>query len=100
MLRAALAALAPGGRLVYSTCSLEPEENDDAVDAALNANAASADHSRLRRLTRDELASSLAPHLLDPASAHALIDSSGAYRTFPPEHLIDGFFAVALEKIP
>ena len=28
ILRHALAALAPGGRLVYSTCSLEPEENE------------------------------------------------------------------------
>lgn len=28
ILRNALAALAPGGRLVYSTCSLEPEENE------------------------------------------------------------------------
>jgi 16S rRNA (cytosine967-C5)-methyltransferase len=27
LLEAALALLAPGGRIVYSTCSLEPEEN-------------------------------------------------------------------------
>ncbi len=32
ILRQALAALAPGGRLVYSTCSLEREENEDVVD--------------------------------------------------------------------
>lgn len=34
MLRNALQRLAPGGRLVYSTCSLEPEENEEVVKAA------------------------------------------------------------------
>lgn len=34
ILRNALAALAPGGRLVYATCSLEREENEDVVAAS------------------------------------------------------------------
>jgi 16S rRNA (cytosine967-C5)-methyltransferase len=35
ILAAALERLAPGGHLVYSTCSLEPEENQDVVAAVL-----------------------------------------------------------------
>jgi 16S rRNA (cytosine967-C5)-methyltransferase len=34
ILKNALAQLAPGGRLVYSTCSLEHEENEDILDAS------------------------------------------------------------------
>jgi 16S rRNA (cytosine967-C5)-methyltransferase len=37
MLRRALEALAPGGRLVYSTCSLEPEENEQVLESVLGA---------------------------------------------------------------
>jgi 16S rRNA (cytosine967-C5)-methyltransferase len=36
LLASARAALAPGGLLVYSTCSLEPEENGEVVAAAPN----------------------------------------------------------------
>ncbi|MGD2155108.1 MAG: 16S rRNA (cytosine(967)-C(5))-methyltransferase RsmB [Gemmatimonadales bacterium] len=36
LLEGAAAALAPGGLLVYATCSLEPEENEEQVEAFLN----------------------------------------------------------------
>ncbi|MEO6212426.1 MAG: 16S rRNA (cytosine(967)-C(5))-methyltransferase RsmB [Vicinamibacterales bacterium] len=38
MLDRAAAVLAPGGTLVYATCSSEPEENEGVVDAFLGAN--------------------------------------------------------------
>ena len=37
ILSAGLRLLAPGGRLLYSTCSLEPEENDAVVEACLSS---------------------------------------------------------------
>lgn len=44
LLRAAVDRLAPGGKLVYSTCSIEPEENEQVIESAL------ARHSDLRLL--------------------------------------------------
>ncbi len=35
LLRAAIRCVRPGGRVVYSTCSLEPEENEQVVSAVL-----------------------------------------------------------------
>ncbi len=49
MLAAALDLLAPGGRLVYSTCSLEREENEEVVEAVLGSQAGK---NRLERFYR------------------------------------------------
>jgi len=99
LLRAALEALEDGGRLVYSTCSLEREENEEVVAELL----ASTPNMRtgatgMERVTRDEMIRTLAPHLVEGADPSALIDDSGAFRTFPPEHRTDGFFAAAFQK--
>jgi 16S rRNA (cytosine967-C5)-methyltransferase len=83
ILRGALDALKPGGRLVYATCSLEPEENEQVVEKVLDENPS------LRRLTREELCREF------PRYA-ALFDDRGYFRTRPDLHKMDGFFAVVM----
>lgn len=92
MLRRALAQLAPGGRLVYSTCSIEPEENEEVVAEALQ------DDSSIRRVPASEAAQALAPHLAPGVQAAALFAGDGSFRTFPSAQHTDGFFAALLEK--
>jgi 16S rRNA (cytosine967-C5)-methyltransferase len=89
MLRNALAVAAKAGRVVYSTCSLEAEENEEVV-AEVTAEAPE------WRVVSGLKA--VAPHLREPASAGKLFGADGFFRTFPPEHGTDGFFAAVLER--
>jgi 16S rRNA (cytosine967-C5)-methyltransferase len=87
--------LAPGGRLIYSTCSLEPEENERVIDAIASS-------SGLRRLPIEPLIEHLASAgIIPPDSSTTLLSSAvrdGALRTLPGVHPCDGFFAVVLER--
>ncbi|HKG23946.1 MAG TPA: 16S rRNA (cytosine(967)-C(5))-methyltransferase RsmB [Blastocatellia bacterium] len=72
-------ALAPGGRLVYSTCSIEIEENENVITRFIEGGAP--------------------VRIVRPRVPEALITHGGFVRTFPHRHNTDGFFAAVLEKI-
>jgi 16S rRNA (cytosine967-C5)-methyltransferase len=84
ILRNAAAALRPGGVLVYSTCTLLPEENEMVVESLL------AEAGDLRPL----------PAKGAPEATRTLIGADGYLRCLPHLHDTDGFFAARLERHP
>lgn len=72
--------VAVGGRVVYSTCSVEPDENEAVVARFLEAN---------RRF-----------RLVEPKAHRDLITGEGYVRTFRHRHGMDCFFAAVMERIP
>jgi 16S rRNA (cytosine967-C5)-methyltransferase len=92
LLTAAMTHVAPGGRLLYSTCSLEHEENEAVVEKALQ------EKPGLRLLEgRQELERLQSQGELAWPDLDSLL--SGPYlRTLPGVHACDGFFAALLEK--
>jgi 16S rRNA (cytosine967-C5)-methyltransferase len=93
ILRSALAQVAPGGRLIYSTCSLEKEENENVVAQALSEN------NSFRLLDcRSELDRLKESGELTCPELTSL--TRGPYlRTIPGVHPCEGFFAAILEKM-
>jgi 16S rRNA (cytosine967-C5)-methyltransferase len=81
--------LKPGGVLVYSTCTLTQEENDQGVDDFVKKNP-------------DFFIEDLRP--LMPSSWRPLFDEKGYYRTYPAlitggeEYRMDGFFAARIRR--
>lgn len=96
ILAAALRSVRPGGRVVYSTCSLEPEENEQVVNAVLAENA----NARLISLG-DSFESLVDGGILTSSGAMRLRDcltQEGALRLLPGVFHTDGFFIAMIER--
>ena len=89
ILKGALKRLAPGGRLVYSTCSLEPEECERVVEAI----------GGVRMVPVEGLMAELGEQgiLLNGVELGSAV-RNGVLRTLPGVHGCDGFYAVVLER--
>jgi len=82
ILAAAATLVKPGGRLVYATCSVLPEENDAVVAQFLAARP---------EFARGDAAAEL-------ARAGIALDTGPDLRLLPHRHGCDGFFAAILER--
>ncbi len=82
ILKNCAALLKPGGALVYATCTTEPEENEDIVNAFV---ASGRGEFRI-----DD------PRPFIPPSARPLIGPESFFRTFPENPSMDGFFGARI----
>jgi 16S rRNA (cytosine967-C5)-methyltransferase len=83
MLQHAAGAVAPGGRLVYATCSSEPEENEGVADAFLSSTTGFAP---------------VHAHAAAPDLPETVIDARGHLRTEPHRHGLEAFFGAVFER--
>jgi 16S rRNA (cytosine967-C5)-methyltransferase len=94
LLRSAMHCVQSGGRVIYSTCSLEREENEDVVEEVLR-------HEPEFRLEpwRDQIHQFEEENILQTGTAERLFPSSDQYlRVFPGQYPGDGFFAACLVR--
>lgn len=96
LLHAAIRSLRPGGRVVYSTCSLEPEENEDVVTTVLAENRNARQLSiapHIERLLKDETLTRTGAELLATCQR-----PNGNLLLLPGAVPTDGFFVSLIER--
>ena len=96
ILQAALRAVRPGGCVVYSTCSLEPEENEQVIAAVLATNP----NARLLSL-ESRIETLRSDGILTTSGAERLricLTPEGFLRLLPGVFPTDGFFVALLER--
>ncbi|MEL7061519.1 MAG: RNA methyltransferase, partial [Acidobacteriota bacterium] len=93
LLRKAVQLTRPGGRLVYSTCTYAPEENEEIVAAALTEAA-----GELRVVPLEPASLRAAPGLDRWQGRDLPIELRGALRVWPHHNDTGGFFVALLEK--
>ena len=87
ILDSAARLLKPGGRLVYATCSLIPDENEGIADAF------TAGHPDFVLLNAAEALTAAGVE-----NAANLVTPAGHLRLWPHQHSTDGFFAAVWQK--
>ena len=93
ILRSAISHLKPGGRVIYSTCSLEKEENEEVVEETLRGDPKV--HLLDCKTELDRLKAAGTLTWPDPTS----LIRSPYLRTIPGIHPCDGFFAAIIEGL-
>jgi 16S rRNA (cytosine967-C5)-methyltransferase len=92
ILHSAMRRVAPGGRLVYSTCSLEREEDEIVVEKALAAEPSFETLDCRIELERLRAKGEFAQENIDSLVSGRFV------RTTPGAHPCDGFFVAILQK--
>jgi 16S rRNA (cytosine967-C5)-methyltransferase len=96
ILQSVLRAVRPGGRVVYSTCSLEPEEDEQVVAAVLGADAGARlipTGPRLEQMEKEGILVAGAA-----AKLNQCVTPEGYLRLHPGQFGTDGFFVALIEK--